>query len=184
MICIWKRQKISSLIDTGEPLPDELKIHLDTCPSCRRFYARQQGVAEVLQRPVADEEPYPVDLNASILRAIERADRYNENPAPQRHRLSPWLAPLAFASVALLAAIYLLVRKPEMDRPAMASEETAPIEQVVVQETAPSHYIRSWSLAINQPLDNELESVVADARSAVQFLAFNFLPEEPKTEQL
>lgn len=185
MICIRKRFRISSIIDTGESLPDDLTRHLETCASCREFYARQRAVAGMLQRPVADEEPYPDGLNASIMRAIDEPDDSAAYAAPRRRQFSPWLPPLAFASVALLAALYLVVRQPDPEEPVLASSEPAAIEEVVVQETAPSEYIRSWSIAINQPLDNELESVVADARSAVQFLAFNFLPEKTEpTEQL
>lgn len=182
MICIRKRLKISSVIDTGAPLPDDLSRHLETCASCRDFYARQRAVAGMLERPVSDEEPYPDGLNASIMRAIDRPDAPAGNSAPGRRQFSPWLPPLAFASLALLAAIYLSIRPADREKPVLASNEPAAIEEVVIQETAPSDYIRSWSIAINQPLDNELESVVADARSAVQFLAFNFLPE--KTEPM
>lgn len=181
MICIWKRQKISTAIDAGESLPDDLRAHLESCASCRAFYEGQRTLDRALQHPVADKEPYPAGLNTAIMRAIRSPDEEVQVPAVRRRQFSPWLTPLAFASVALLAAVYLLVREPKLDEPVLANVEPAPIEDVVVQETPPSDYIRSWSIAINQPLDNELESVVADARSAVQFLAFNFLPEETKT---
>ena len=185
MICIRKRFKISSAIDTGESLPDDLTRHLETCASCRDFYARQRALAGMLQRPVTNEEPYPVGLNASIMRAIDEPAETAEVSGPRRRQFSPWLPPLAFASVALLAALFLVLRQSDSEQPVLASSEPARIEEVVVEETAPNDYIRSWSIAINQPLDNELESVVADARSAVQFLAFNFLPvKRETTEQL
>jgi hypothetical protein len=34
-----------------------------------------------------------------------------------------------------------------------------------------------WSKALDQPLETEMKSVVSDAKTAIQLLAGNFLPE-------
>lgn len=185
MFCFRKRLEISSIIDSGERLPDDLEAHLERCASCRRYYEQQREVAEMLQPPADEEIGFPGGLNESIMRAIRQ-----ESP-PQRARpgrirnLSPWLAPVALASIALVAALILPLRNPTPDRPLIAAGDSgSPDPAMAPSGPAPSDYIRSWSTAIDQPLDHELESVVADARTAVHFLAINFLPEDRTTENL
>ena len=184
MICFRIRLKISSAIESGGPLPDNLKTHLGSCASCRRFHDRQRAVVNRLQKEAPVGTGYPAGLNASILRAIREPVPTPARRDPAQLRVSPWLAPLSFASIALVAALYLILRQPASSPPRMADQEAPAREQNVAAEKAPGDYIRSWSVAINQPLDNELDSVVADARSAVRFLAINFLPEPQETENL
>jgi len=185
MICFRKRLRISSAVDADERLPDDLKIHLERCDACRLHYERQREITAMLRRPVDEKIGFPAGLNESIMRTI-RAE-----PAPRKTRqnrigdLSPWLAPVALASIALVTALILMLRNPEIDRPLTASLDSGLPEPVATSSgPAPGDYIRSWSTAIDRPLDNELESVVADAKTAVRFLAINFLPEDRTTESL
>ncbi len=185
MICFRKRKVISSVIDASERLPDDLKAHLEGCPSCRRYYEQQREVAELLQRPVDEKIEFPAGLNASIMRAIRQESQPQQTRSGRIRNLSPWLAPVALASFALVAALILLLRNPTPDRPFIAAGASdSPELAVASSDPAPSDYLRSWSAAIDQPLDHELESVVADARTAVRFLAINFLPEDRTTENL
>jgi len=185
MMCFRKQLRITSAVDADERLPDDLKIHLERCDSCRLHYERQREVAAMLRRPVNEKIGFPAGLNESIMRAVR------VEPAPRKTRqkragdLSPWLAPVALASIALVGALILLLRSPEIDRPLTASVDSGLTESVATSSgPAPSDYIRSWSAAIDRPLDNELDGVVADAKTAVRFLAINFLPEDRTTENL
>ncbi|MEZ5278777.1 MAG: hypothetical protein R3F07_20515 [Opitutaceae bacterium] len=184
MICFTRRSKISSAIESGQDLPDDLAAHLEVCPSCRRFFERQRDLVNRLRIPVSDSAQYPAGLTAAIMRAIQQPEATRTSRPGERRRISPWLAPLSFASVALAAALFLIFREPVSNPPAVADLERPISAEVVAEETAPADYIRSWSVAINQPLDTELDSVVADARSAVRFLAVNFLPDSENTESL
>ncbi|RKX35072.1 MAG: hypothetical protein DRP71_04880 [Verrucomicrobia bacterium] len=185
MICFRKRFMISSVIDAGERLPDDLKAHLERCGSCRRYYGQQREVAEMLQRPVDEKIELPAGLNESIMRAIREESEPRAIRRDRRRRFSPWLAPAALASVALAAALVILLQDTRPDSSQVAeSDPGSPEAGVTSVGSAPSDYIRTWSVAINQPLDNELDNVVADARSAVRFLAINFLPDDRTTESL
>ena len=184
MICFTRRSKISTAIESGQDLPDDLAAHLEVCPSCRRFFERQSDLVDRLKRPVSDSAEYPAGLNASILRAIQQPEAARVNHSREPRRISPWLAPLSFASAALAAALFLIFREPASTPPAVAGLASPISAEMVAEETAPADYIRSWSVALNQPLDTELDSVVADARSAVRFLAVNFLPDSQGTENL
>jgi hypothetical protein len=185
MICFRKRKVISSFIDAGERLPDDLKTHLEGCPSCLRYYEQQREVSELLQRPADEKVGLPPGLNESIMRAIRQESQARRTRGGRVRNLSPWLAPVALASVALGAALILLLRDPAPDHPLIADEDSGPPEPAVASsDPAPSDYLRSWSTAIDRPLDHELENVVADARTAVRFLAINFLPEDRTTENL
>ena len=185
MICFRKRKVISSVIDAGERLPDDLKAHLKRCASCRRHYEEQREVVELLQQPADEETEYPTGLNESIMRAIRQESQPRHTRSERVRNLSPWLAPVALASVALVAAVILLLRNPTPERPLIAAGDSGSPELAMApSDPAPSDYIRSWSAAIDRPLDHELESVVADAKTAVRFLAINFLPEDRTTENL
>lgn len=185
MICFRKRSTISSAIDAGERLPDDLKAHLERCGSCRRTYEQQREVAEMLQRPVDEKIEFPAGLNESIMRAIGEESEPRADRRSRRRNFSPWFAPVALASVALAAALVILLQDTEPDRPQVAESDPGPPEAVAASvASVPSDYIRTWSIAIDRPLDNELDNVVADARSAVRFLAINFLPDDRTTENL
>jgi len=138
----------------------------------------------MLARPVEETIGYPAGLNRAILHAVGQKSPPPKNRHGRAGKLSPWLAPAALAAIALGAALILLLREPEPVRPVMAGTDSDSRESFVVSEIpASDNWMRTWSAAIDRPLDHELECVVADARTAVRFLAVNFLPESDRAEE-
>ncbi len=158
--------------------------HIARCSDCQRFFAAADDFEGALRRsaPAQRRAPGP-GMDQRIMRAVRESA-----PQPARHRGHSRLIPLfvgAAAAVALTFA-FLQIRH--------GSASIGPKEQVVTTGEAPSGSGRTDEnhagiadsiLAVTQPvssalqkdpLQTEVNNVYADARSAVRFLALNFLP--------
>lgn len=91
----------------------------------------------------------------------------------------PWLK-LAFGIAWLvLLGTFLSTREPTGDNLEIANK-TAPEPMAVDLPNISTESIRELPAKIEDPLELELQRMVADGRNAVRFLASNFLPEEER----
>lgn len=160
--------------------------HVQTCADCQEFFARAQSLENSLRRDAA-RWPSEADagLEQRILHAVGRAQRQGVRGAGTS---SPWqnflIAGGALAAAALVAVVFFRSTPLEPERVTRADAEMmiATVQSLstrldeVVETAIPS----AGALVADNPLQRELDSLQTDARSALRFLALNFLPVAPE----
>lgn len=120
----------------------------------------------------------PSGLEHRIAAGVRRAQVPRR--APQRRTVPLWAAGLATAAAALALVVALNRESPQV--PTTAQVEPAEITALFTAVTTlPSRLNKVFAPAdarpaVPDPLSQELDNVKADARSALSFLAENFLP--------
>jgi hypothetical protein len=169
----------------------EKSRHVASCVACQEYFRANAALDRAL-RTEAEESlrvtPAPSgNLEWQIMQAVRTAGR---TPTPRRTRSSEWRGLWTMggftAAVAVVAALVTLNRHPHS---ATAREDlanvtpTAADAQVIVQavESLSNRFVDSvipsaGELVAENPLQQELGSVYSDVRSALDFLALNFLP--------
>ena len=151
--------------------------HFARCSDCQLALRAAEQLESELRRTAAvlrqtAPKPSP-DLERSILRAAREA---KISPAPGRSWSFAWAAGAALA----VATVVFVQRGPTpLARPASTSAEAIALIEEAGDFAAEftDTVIPSAAVAVaNNPLQQELGSVYADARSALHFLALNFLP--------
>ena len=155
--------------------------HVAACECCRQFFAGSAVLESTLRREaVLENEAAPSELERRIIEAVHRTAR----PQPVRRR-----APLAVLSLAGAAAgvalAFLIFQKSGVSvtgpvRP--ADRDVASGNQLTAATVG-----KAWSelrpaagaILNGEPLQREADAVYSDARSAIGFLALNFLPAVP-----
>lgn len=86
----------------------------------------------------------------------------------------------AAAACVLLASFVWLQNRPAPDRPLTRNDpaEATPAELSALLELSGSAELRDLSRRLNLPLETEMQLVVSDAKTAMNYLAFNFLPDQ------
>lgn len=175
-----------------------LDRHVAHCPDCQAYFGRAAQLDTALRAAApAQTAPAADDLEIAVLRAVATARR--EPPARRLVHRPLWtLAGVAALIVAIVATVSLrrssappgparapLVASGAGDRgtgtkpaePAPPSSAAAPR---IAPESRPGDTLAALSPVTSaiaeNPLQTEAQSVYADARYAVRFLALNFLP--------
>ena len=158
--------------------------HATTCASCRHYFEAMHGLETELRRD-ADRAALPVssrDFAQQIIRSVrEAASEPAEKTRPVFGRM--WTFG-GIAATGALAAIWISANlKPRLDEHATANLTMADGTAVVVSavQSLSSGLVDSvipsaGELVAENPLQRELGSVYSDVRSALDFLALNFLP--------
>lgn len=151
--------------------------HIASCPACQSFFAANHNLETVLRRDAArGNQSAPAGLDERIMQEIARS------PHRRVARLRPGTTALAItgAAAAILAIAFWYFKPanppgsnhPAGNRPAVAAMPGGPAARQPWAAFTPS----VDALLRQDPLQTEVDSVYADARSAVRFLALNFLP--------
>ena len=144
--------------------------HVATCPACQAFFAAGNRLDLALTRAAAAEsQPAPAGLERRIVQAID----FSRRPATRSARHGTLLSLSGVAACAL--AVLFTLRQPTTPALGVARAPAIFAEAAVGDDAAAEP---SWSLQLltQNPLQNEVDAVYAHARSAVRFLALNFLP--------
>jgi hypothetical protein len=145
--------------------------HIASCPECQRFFAACDDLELTLRNDAARNIAAPAAaLEQRILRAVRQTAA---EPRPRRGN-GPILL---FAGVAAAFAI-VFGRLENVGPGSMRDTGTNRAGAVASGATqAPSADISSLNAILaTDPLQHEVDSVYADAQSAIRFLALNFLP--------
>lgn len=179
----------------GAPRKGAPARHVAGCPECRAHFAAESELEARLRRAAPHHlQPLPDGFEHRMERALAAAAR--EDRAPARPA-TPWLAlGSAFAGVAAVIVLAVFLMRPA-DRPASsdAVADAAADPKAVLEESmqvAQALNDRFWndvaptatSFVRENPLQQEMSAVYSDARSALQFLARNFLPDNAGNEKL
>ena len=170
----------------GSVLGSTHSRHIDTCADCRQFFRAGDELEAALRRDAVRYAPIPPEgIERRILQAVDRSTR---TARPARSPLALILAGSAVATVALIAFFVKYPIFPGQD--GTATSPTAQVHDALVvaksistlwqNSVAPS----AQTLVADNPLQHELDSVYSDTRSALNFLALNFLPTSPATPTL
>ena len=169
---------------TGEPRGPGA-AHVATCADCRQFFGACDELDHALKRAAAREwRDAPPALEQNILRAVRRSAPVQE---PRGFRAAPFALAGAAACAVLAAVVFVQRTPPAVGRshavaasidPAMlaaAREFMAAVPGDLFAQMQP----RAQAILQQDPLQDEVEAVKSGARSAVRFLARNFLPTPP-----
>lgn len=160
--------------------------HAASCPDCRRYFGACDELESALRRDAtALEAEAPIGLENRIMRAIAAETR--PAPAPARFASVPRFALGATAIAAVIALAVGAARWwPQPQRVNQANEIDA--REIASLTAAAEAFSDEWLntklpeagiAAVDNPLREEMDSVYADARSALSFLAMNFWPTTP-----
>ena len=160
----------------------ETPAHAATCPECREYFHSLEVLDHRLRRGACEAQPVmSTGFERRILSAVRASTR--EAAAVEPPRL--WL-PVAAGAVAVAVVAVALISSNRTVRPGAggsALEVTRADAAVLVGavQTFSDRFVGSvlpstGEFVANNPLQQEAESLYADARSAVGFLAMNFLP--------
>lgn len=149
--------------------------HLASCADCQRYFAALDSLTSTLRLDAnIVRRAAPVGMDRRVLQAIASESRPR---ARERHA-----GRLAFALAGVTAAVVLALvpLRPGKSR----TEVNLAVDPSVVGPqlnaalaSLPTLNVSMAAVMQKEPLQQEVNSVYADARSAVRFLALNFLPD-------
>lgn len=157
--------------------------HRAKCPACRAYFESHAAFETRLRQDARAQPPaVPDGLEQRIADAVRRSQAAARTPP--RRAFPLWAVGLT-TTAALVAVVVTLNRSP---RPEKTSAEVDPAEIAAVFKAVtalPAQLDRllpapGSRTAADDPLRHELDNVKADARSALDFLAANFLPTHPE----
>jgi hypothetical protein len=172
-------------------LPAHRPTHIATCASCRSCLQASLTLEKTLRQEAVqrrEELGTSETLQREILRAVRVAA---PKPDYSRGRSAgrAWAVGGLGAVAAIVALMAGLRHEPIAEQRGSVSEPATTAEVAVIIETVDSlsnEFVESvlptaGGLVANNPLQRELTSVYSDMRSALDFLALNFLPAAPAT---
>ena len=156
--------------------------HIEACTDCQQYFHAGDEVESALRRDAAQGAPvFPDGLERRIMQAVAQSTR---TLRPTRSPRALILAGSAVAAVALV--VFLVHRYPAGSaHDGKLANRSAQINDVVTVAESISDLLRNSvvpsarTLVADNPLQQELDSVYSDTRSALNFLALNFLPTSP-----
>lgn len=161
--------------------------HIAGCADCQRFFAACDDLDLALTRDATRlDQSAPAGLERRIALAVARSTAPRPEPARPALPMFALLGAAACAAVAIF--VFQTGEKPAETTPPPAANIVAVIDST--RTALATHSLRSKisdtiDTAANgvlreDPLTIEARALEADARSALRFLALNFLPHAPE----
>lgn len=147
--------------------------HVARCAACREYFATAARFDARLHSAAASEA---VEVSAGLERRIIQAVARAQRPAARSPAGFRWLAGAAAAAVALAVAFIARDHAPAPARPIAAGPAAVALDPAATTPDWETVVPTARALAAENPLQTELNSVYSDARTALRFLALNFLP--------
>jgi hypothetical protein len=182
MISCWFHKKvIAHSIDAGQALPERTQRHAQNCPACCQSWEIECELTRQLAAGAgAHRQPPSPFLHAKIMASLDRpaetARTHRNDPAPI------WAAAVIIGVLGIFGISFVQhLQRPSPD--GQPKERSGTLPQPVIQKFAQDlsafngRNVFEWSKTLDQPLEIEMQSVVSDAKTALQLLAQNFLPE-------
>lgn len=154
--------------------------HVSSCADCQRFFAATRVLETSLRRDAA-KLSIEADTDHGFEQRILHAVRRSAAPVRTRHRGGLGITGAALAAVAIGLVIFQGRRASEMNAvsaslaradAALLVDAVQTLSHRLVDSVIPS----AGALVADNPMQRELDSIYADARSALGFLALNFMP--------
>lgn len=178
MTCWFTRRNIARALDDETPLSESDQRHLHTCADCEQHWNAQRHLVGLLTQEAHQESftPSPF-LRGRIVAAVRHAaaPASDVGAGPQ----FSWLGGLALTVLAATLVVVGVIQQRPDPQPSSNKLLTSVIHfsgDQVLEETTGQTF-GEWSVALNQPLESELQFVMNDARIAIDSLAASFIPE-------
>jgi hypothetical protein len=177
-ICRVVRFQIALSGDTSNPTG-----HAAKCPACQAYYRTSDAIVNALRRDTTPtRQPTPDHLASRIALAV----RQSTPQSSRRSHAAAWT--ISVGATAVVALSFFIIRQitpgHSIGPKTPATAEIGPNDVADLVANVDQLRIRildsvepaATKLAAQNPLTQELSSMQADARSALGFLALNFLP--------
>lgn len=156
---------------------DSTAGHIARCTSCQQYFDSAGQFESQLRREARAEMQRPPDgLDLLIMQGVRRS------AAPERRQRArlPFVFSVLGATAALTGAVFFIghLVNPPADDPSAEIEALAAFARTLPGRVLDPVANSAVQLAQRDPLREQLDSVVSDARSALDFLAVNFLPSD------
>lgn len=171
--------------------------HAVSCADCRRYFQAGDALETSLRReaaPWAEAAPEPsADFEQRLLRSIREE---TAAPTPGLSRpitSSPWRSWMASGAALAACAVIVGVGYFRPGPAGVSRGESSGAADAAVVLDAVRTLSDGWvdtvipsagALVTDNPLQREMDSIYADARSALGFLAWNFLPSAAATRDV
>lgn len=162
--------------------------HARSCPSCQSYFQTNDTLESTLRQAARSSRGDPFapspDFESSLLRAVRTSAPRGAPSWPEMRPHRAWaLAGIGAAAVIAAIALMLPFNPPSTEFVRVASSSPADDAAVILEtvESLSTEFMGSvvpsaGQLVATNPLQHELNAVYSDARSALHFLALNFLP--------
>lgn len=154
--------------------------HAARCVACQEYFAAVASLEEALRRDALRSTPLPsIGFEQRILSTVRTSGRELEVAAPRRTAWLPaWTGFAALVAVALVLAWSNRPPRPPVDLRSTAADAALVVDTVenLSSQLVDSVIPTTAQFVARNPLQQEASSLYADARSAIGFLAMNFLP--------
>jgi hypothetical protein len=175
----------------GDPATGASARHLAACPSCRAYFAAATDLDTRLRRAAPQRtQALPEGFEQRMDRAIATVTREQRASRSPGSHFVLWSALAGATAVAAVA--FMLVRTAEVPPASNEGQFVENPEAVLEDSVAVARNLndRFWNdvaptattFVRENPLQQELGAVYSDARSALQFLALNFLPDSAQPD--
>jgi len=158
--------------------------HAANCPDCQAYFRVNNALVGALRHDATRmTQLTPDDLAVRIALAVRQSA-----PRPRRSHTAAW-STLAGAMAVVALSVFIVRQNPPIHQASLNSQvsgELRPADVAKLVANVDSLRVRfinsveptAAKIATQNPLTQELNSVQADARSALGFLALNFIPAE------
>ena len=178
MTCWYHKRILSRSLDANAPPPAGTLEHLRHCATCSAFYETQTRIVREL---VDGAESCRLQSSPWLERRIIAELRQEPEEAGRAARRFPSGWPIAATAACLLLGAFLwLQNRPVPDQPAAQSHpasDASTAELASLFELPKEADLSELSRKLNWPLETEMQLVVTDAKTAMNYLADSFLPE-------
>ena len=171
--CWLYRRMVSSHVDANTLLPGWVRRHTQNCAECRQFHETVVLTADQLRATADRERIQPRFLHGQIMRAI----RAEESVGVRARRYGVGWAVAAVGCILLSGGI-LWMRQPTGRQPLVNGVATVPTELGLTVNLPSAKQMEEWTTRLDEPLHNETELVLNDAKAAINSLKKSLLPEE------
>jgi hypothetical protein len=181
-ICYLYQKCLSWYMAMDMNLPARVARHLETCPECHRLCQLQAQLTRRLTEGALDHRSTPSPfLHSRIMASLEISERRDQT-VPTSH----WLPKYGFQLGAVAAAITVIFVVISQIGQQTNTATDSSSDPATFADAGP--LLKSWAakieqadgqklFSLEQPLDKELQGLTQDAKSALTYLAHNFLPE-------
>jgi hypothetical protein len=178
MICWFHKRILSRSLDANATPPTGTLQHLRHCATCSAFYETQTRIVREL---VASAESSRLQSSPWLERRIIAELRQEPEGAGMAARRFPSGWPIAVAAACLLLGAFLwLQHRPVPDPPVAQSHpgsDASTADLASLFDLPNGADLSELSRKLNWPLETEMQLVVTDAKTAMNYLADSFLPE-------